>query len=124
MTSISDWILNMLMCSFCGGSLSEMDRRALISSNCDHLMIHSSLGKLVTGNLIADTCLREYGSLIRRRGGAYCLPREGRFARNVNHFSLPEARLAKAGNDTIQDRIDLISSFCEGPDTYGFLKAV
>lgn len=95
----------------------------LIPPDCGHVMINASSSRLVTGNLISQSCAQRYDQFVQRRGGAYYLLRGGRLVRNQNYPSTPDVRTAKGETVRfVKQNSGLLASFLKKPELFAFLN--
>ena len=95
--------------------------KALISSDCGHVLINASSRQLVTGNLISNSCVQSYNQYLQRRGAAFYVLAGRRPVRNPR-YSVPEIHVSKVKTPSLLSNRNLVEAFQENTDRFTFLN--
>jgi len=103
--------------------LAHEGDRVPIPPGCGHVVVNASLRRLVTGNLISQSCVQIYDQYVERRGGAFYVLTGGRLVKNPRYPSLPEVQRLNWKTPTfLEGGTGLVDAFLKDPDRFAFLN--
>jgi len=88
-----------------------------------HVIVNASSRRLVTGNLISQSCVQIYDQYLERRGGAFYVLTSERLVKNPRYPSLPEVQVLNWKTPTfLEGGTGLVDAFLKDPDRFTFLN--